>query len=53
MTKTVLEKAFAKHGLGKVFPQGERFDPNLHEAVFQVPKDQVLVTLVILLTITD
>ncbi|VDK62949.1 unnamed protein product [Anisakis simplex] len=40
MTRTVLEKVFAKHGLVKMSPEGEKFDPNLHEAVFQVPKDQ-------------
>ncbi|KHN79670.1 GrpE -like protein, mitochondrial [Toxocara canis] len=40
MTRTVLEKVFAKHGLKKMSPIGEKFDPNLHEAVFQVPKDQ-------------
>ncbi|KAK5983158.1 hypothetical protein GCK32_014606, partial [Trichostrongylus colubriformis] len=37
MTKTVLLKTFKKHGLVQVNPMGEKFDPNLHEAVFQVP----------------
>ncbi|CAI4231103.1 unnamed protein product [Auanema sp. JU1783] len=41
MTKTVLHKTFAKHGLVSVNPQGEKFDPNLHEAVFQLPKAQM------------
>lgn len=41
MTRTVLEKVFTKHGLKKLSPEGEKFDPNMHEAVFQVPKDQV------------
>ncbi|KAF8357516.1 hypothetical protein PRIPAC_92511 [Pristionchus pacificus] len=40
MTKTVLLKTFAKHGLQPCNPIGEQFDPNLHEAVFQVPKEQ-------------
>uniref|UniRef100_F1LAR6 GrpE protein homolog n=1 Tax=Ascaris suum TaxID=6253 RepID=F1LAR6_ASCSU len=40
MTRTVLEKVFTKHGLKKLSPEGEKFDPNMHEAVFQVPKDQ-------------
>ncbi|GMR42832.1 hypothetical protein PMAYCL1PPCAC_13027 [Pristionchus mayeri] len=40
MTKTVLMKTFAKHGLRPSNPIGEQFDPNLHEAVFQVPKEQ-------------
>ncbi|KAK6011250.1 putative co-chaperone GrpE [Ostertagia ostertagi] len=37
MTKTVLLKTFKRHGLVQVNPMGEKFDPNLHEAVFQVP----------------
>ncbi|RCN27826.1 co-chaperone GrpE [Ancylostoma caninum] len=37
MTRTVLFKTFKKHGLVPVSPLGEKFDPNLHEAVFQVP----------------
>ncbi|CAJ0598175.1 unnamed protein product [Cylicocyclus nassatus] len=37
MTRTVLLKTFAKHGLVPVNPMGEKFDPNVHEAVFQVP----------------
>uniref|UniRef100_A0AC34QHM2 GrpE protein homolog n=1 Tax=Panagrolaimus sp. JU765 TaxID=591449 RepID=A0AC34QHM2_9BILA len=40
MTKTVLLKTFEKHGLKKVDPEGEKFDPNLHEAVFEIPKEQ-------------
>jgi molecular chaperone GrpE len=41
MTKEVLMKTFDRHGLTIVSPEGERFDPNLHEAVFQVPKEAV------------
>uniref|UniRef100_A0A0N5C7J2 GrpE protein homolog n=1 Tax=Strongyloides papillosus TaxID=174720 RepID=A0A0N5C7J2_STREA len=40
MTKEVLLKTFNKHGLVPVNPDGQKFDPNLHEAVFQVPKEQ-------------
>jgi molecular chaperone GrpE len=40
MMKTVLLKTFEKHGLVALSPEGEKFDPNLHEAVFQIPKDQ-------------
>uniref|UniRef100_A0A7E4V178 GrpE protein homolog n=1 Tax=Panagrellus redivivus TaxID=6233 RepID=A0A7E4V178_PANRE len=40
MMKTVLHKTFEKHGLTQISPEGEKFDPNLHEAVFQVPKGQ-------------
>ncbi|CAI5446271.1 unnamed protein product [Caenorhabditis angaria] len=37
MTRTVLLKVFEKHGLKTVDPTNEKFDPNLHEAVFQIP----------------
>uniref|UniRef100_A0A8R1DXZ8 GrpE protein homolog n=1 Tax=Caenorhabditis japonica TaxID=281687 RepID=A0A8R1DXZ8_CAEJA len=37
MTRTVLAKTFSKHGLVSVDPTNEKFDPNLHEAVFQIP----------------
>lgn len=40
MTRNVLEKTFSKHGLRRISPEGEKFDPTLHEAVFQVSKDQ-------------
>jgi molecular chaperone GrpE len=29
--------AFEKHGIRKITPQGERFDPNFHQAMFEVP----------------
>lgn len=41
MTRTVLQKTFVKHGLKQISPEGEKFDPTLHEAVFQIPKDKV------------
>ncbi|XP_076439487.1 grpE protein homolog 1, mitochondrial-like [Babylonia areolata] len=38
MTETQLQKVFGKFGLVKVSPaEGEKFDPNIHEALFQVP----------------
>uniref|UniRef100_A0A0R3RSJ7 GrpE protein homolog n=1 Tax=Elaeophora elaphi TaxID=1147741 RepID=A0A0R3RSJ7_9BILA len=40
MTRTVLQKTFVKHGLKQISPEGEKFDPALHEAVFQIPKDK-------------
>jgi len=39
MTKLVLHKVFEKHGLKKVDPEGEKFDPNLHEALMEIPKE--------------
>lgn len=37
MTEKVLVKAFEKHGIGPVAPLGEKLDPNLHQAVFEMP----------------
>lgn len=39
MTRTQMTKIFNKHGLVAVKPLGEKFNPNVHEAVFQV-KDE-------------
>lgn len=38
MTQQVFEKTLAKHGITKVNPVGEKFDPNVHEAIFQAPQ---------------
>ena len=37
MTDDGLNKAFAKNGLVKFGVRGEKFDPNLHEALFEYP----------------
>lgn len=37
MTETILLSTLKKHGLEKIDPIGEAFDPNKHEATFQVP----------------
>ncbi len=39
MTETVLLKVFARHGLTRINPLGEKFDPNFHEALFRIPAD--------------
>jgi molecular chaperone GrpE len=31
----------ARHGVKKLEPQGAKFDPNMHEALFEVPDDSV------------
>lgn len=36
MTRNVFEKTLAKHGIEKVDPIGEVFDPNQHEATFEI-----------------
>ena len=30
-----------RHGVKKIEPQGQKFDPNLHEALFEIPDDSV------------
>lgn len=37
MTSTELQKVLAKHGIARVDPLGEKFDPNFHEALFTLP----------------
>ena len=37
MTEKELLTVLERHGVRRVFPAGEKFDPNLHQAVAQVP----------------
>ena len=37
MTETVLINTFEKHGLVKLWPMDEKFDPNMHNALFEMP----------------
>ncbi len=46
LTEKELMNAFEKHNIIKVDPLNEKFDPNLHEAIFQVPGDEQSVGLV-------
>lgn len=36
MTETLLLKAFKQHGLQRFGERGDKFDPNLHDALFQL-----------------
>mmetsp|Transcript_5944 Transcript_5944/g.5876 ORF Transcript_5944/g.5876 Transcript_5944/m.5876 type:complete len:246 (+) Transcript_5944:33-770(+) len=36
MTRNVFEKTLARHGIEKVDPIGQQFDPNQHEATFEI-----------------
>ncbi|XP_022086483.1 grpE protein homolog 1, mitochondrial-like [Acanthaster planci] len=40
MTGTELQKVFNKHNLHRIDPLGQKFDPNLHEAMFEVPAEE-------------
>jgi molecular chaperone GrpE len=36
-----LLKALEKHGVRRIEPLGQKFDPNLHQAMYEVPDDSV------------
>ncbi len=37
MTERELHKVLSKNGVKKFSPEGEKFDPNLHEAMYEMP----------------
>ena len=41
LTERELLKTMEKHGVKKFTPQGEKFDPNLHQAMYEVPHSDV------------
>lgn len=41
MTGRELAAAFERHGIQRINPEGEKFDYNLHQAMFEVPTDEV------------
>jgi molecular chaperone GrpE len=41
LTERELMKVMEKHGIAKIEPQGQKFDPNLHQAMFEVPDASV------------
>lgn len=41
LTERELLKAMEKHGVRKIDPAGEKFDPNFHQAMFEVPNTEV------------
>lgn len=40
MTQRELLRVFERHNVHAIDPQGESFDPNMHQAVSQIPSDQ-------------
>ncbi|CAH6720856.1 grpE protein homolog, mitochondrial [[Candida] jaroonii] len=38
MTRSVFERTLTNHGIEKIDPVGEPFDPNTHEAAFEIPQ---------------
>lgn len=41
LTERAMLQALEKHGVSRISPQGERFDPNFHQAMFEVPNTEV------------
>lgn len=41
LTERDLLKTLERHGVRKIDPQGEKFDPNLHQAMFEAPDPTV------------
>ena len=41
LTERELQKALAQHGVRRLDPKGEKFDPNFHQAMFEVPDESV------------
>jgi molecular chaperone GrpE len=39
LTARDLAAALARHGVKKLEPQGEKFDPNFHQAIFEAPDE--------------
>jgi molecular chaperone GrpE len=37
MTERELQNVFGKHGIRRIQPMGEKFDPHYHQAMFEVP----------------
>ena len=41
LTERELLKVMEKHGIKRLQPQGQKFDPNLHQAMFELPDPSV------------
>ncbi len=41
LTERELIKVMEKHGVRKLEPQGQKFDPNLHQAMYEIPDEGV------------
>ena len=41
LTERDLLKTLGRHGVKRLEPEGAKFDPNMHQAMFEVPNDQV------------
>jgi molecular chaperone GrpE len=39
LTARDLNAALTRHGVKKLEPEGEKFDPNFHQAIFEMPDE--------------
>ena len=42
LTERDLQKTLTRHGVKRVEPVGQKFDPNMHQAMFEVPNPDVV-----------
>ncbi|MCX7304005.1 MAG: nucleotide exchange factor GrpE [Hyphomicrobiales bacterium] len=47
ITERAMLSALERHGVKKLQPEGEKFDPNFHQAIFEVPNDSVAANTVV------
>lgn len=47
MTERAMLSALERHGVKKIEPEGEKFDPNYHQAMFEVPNADVPANMVV------
>ena len=47
ITSRELQQVFARHGIERFDPSGERFDPLYHEAMFEIPGETVEVGMIV------
>jgi molecular chaperone GrpE len=47
MTERSMLSTLERHGVKKLEPEGERFDPNFHQAIFEVPNAEVAANTVV------
>ncbi|MCM2291581.1 nucleotide exchange factor GrpE [Allorhizobium sp. BGMRC 0089] len=41
MTERAMLSALERHGVKKIEPEGQKFDPNFHQAMFEIPNTEV------------
>ncbi len=47
ITERAMLSALERHGVKKLQPEGEKFDPNFHQAMFEVPNSEVAANTVV------